>query len=497
MDGVQNMKTPKDELKEKVRKLPETPGVYLMKDALGRILYVGKAKNLKRRVSSYFQPSRKQTYQQPKVNAMISLIRDFDTISVRSDAEALLLESKLIKEHRPRHNTMLTDDKRFLMIRVDIHNPIPKFQLVRTRKDNKSRYYGPFPYTKLVRTTYRELQTKFGILLNNATPSGVREDGTFQLYQDARAEIYGHPNEITPDEYKERVNLACQFLEGKSKEWLKELEQEMLQASQNLQYEKAAELRDLAKALRETISPNRKFKHDLRTDRDNSIPLKVLQETLGLPSPPAKIECFDISHISGSFCVASMVHFLSGAPDKSQYRRFKIKTFIGNDDFRAMHEVVTRRYVRLHNENKPLPDLILIDGGKGQVNAALAALESNLIPCIPPIVGLAKKEETLVFPGENEDLHLSRKNPALRLLQRVRDESHRFANNFNAELRSMAIRNSFLEEIPGIGPSRKKILLQHFRDLADLKKAKPEELQKIPGIGPKFATTLATHLRNL
>ena len=497
MGEPQNMKTPKDELKEKVRRLPESPGVYLMKDALGRILYVGKAKNLKRRVSSYFQPSRKQSYQQPKVNAMIELIRDFDTIAVRSDAEALLLESKLIKEHRPKHNTMLTDDKRFLMIRVDLHNPVPKFQLVRTRKDNKSRYYGPFPYTKLVRATYRELQNKFGILLNNATPSPVREDGTFQLYQDARAEIYGHPNEITPEEYRGRVDLACRFLEGKSKEWLKELEAEMLKASENMEYEKAAELRDLAKALRETISPTRKFKHDLRTDRDNTIPLKVLQETLGLPSPPKHIECFDISHISGSFCVASMVHFLNGAPDKSQYRRFKIKTFVGNDDFRAMHEVVTRRYVRLHNENKPLPEIILIDGGKGQVNAALHALEANLIPNLPPIVGLAKKEETLVFPGDHPDIHLPRKNPALRLLQRVRDEAHRFANNFNAELRSKAIRNSFLEEIPGIGPSRKKILLDHFKDLASLKKATLEELQNIPGIGPKFAESLAAHLRDM
>ena len=140
----------------------------------------------------------------------------------------------------------------------------------------------------------------------------------------------------------------------------------MLKASENMEYEKAAELRDLAKALRETISPNRKFKHDLRADRDNTTPLKVLQETLGLPSPAEHIECFDISHISGSFCVASMVHFHNGAPDKSQYRRFKIKTFVGNDDFRAMHEVVTRRYVRLHNENKPLPEIILIDGAKAK-----------------------------------------------------------------------------------------------------------------------------------
>ncbi len=489
------MTTPKDELKEKVRRLPNTPGVYLMKDRLGQILYVGKAKNLKRRVSSYFQPSRKFSHQQPKVNAMIELIRDFETHVVRSDAEALLLESKLIKQHKPRYNTMLTDDKRFLMIRVDLHNPIPKFQLVRTKKDTKSRYYGPFPYSKLVRATYREMQQKFGILLNNATPSPIRNDGTFQLYQDARAEIYGHPNEITPEQYLERVENACQFLEGKSKEWLQEIEEAMQTASQNLQFEKAAELRDLSKALRETLSPNRKFRHDLRMDPDPMVPVHKLQETLQLEDLPDHIECFDISHISGSFCVASMVHFHNGKPDKNQYRRFKIKTFIGNDDFRAMNEVVGRRYLRLHNENKPFPKLLLIDGGKGQVNAALAAFEMNQLPP-PPIIGLAKREETIVYPEQQPDLHLTRTHPALRLLQRIRDEAHRFANNFNAELRSKAIRTSILDEVPGIGPSRKQKLLEHFNSLPQLKKASVEQLQSIPGIGQKFAETLHSYLQN-
>jgi excinuclease ABC subunit C len=490
------MTTPNDELKEKVRRLPNSPGVYMMKDRLGHILYVGKAKNLKRRVASYFQPSRKQTLQQPKVNAMIELIRDFEIHIVRSDAEALLLESKLIKQHKPRYNTMLTDDKRFLMIRVDLHNPLPKFQLVRTKKDTRSKYFGPFPYTKLVRATYREMQQKFGIMLNNATPSPIKEAGTFQLYQDARAEIYGHPNEITPEIYRERVKEACDFLEGKSKVWLLEIEAEMQAASAELKFEKAAELRDLAKALRETLSPNRKFKHDLRADPDPTAPLEDLQRILKLESIPEHIECFDISHISGSFVVASMVHFHNGTPDKSQYRRFKIKSFIGNDDFRAMNEVVSRRYLRLHDEGKPFPELLLIDGGKGQVNAALAAFEMHMLPIIP-IVGLAKREETLVFPEQTPDIQLSRKDPALRLLQRARDEAHRFANNFNAELRSKAIRNSFLDEIPGIGPNRKKLLLEHFKSLPQLKKASVNELQKIPGIGNKFAETLHDYLKKL
>ena len=489
------MATPSNDLKEKVRRLPHCPGVYIMKDRFGEILYVGKAKDLKKRVSTYFQPSRRFSFDQPKIVAMVELVRDLDTIEVRSEAEALLLEGKLIKEYKPRYNTDFTDDKRFLLIRVDTHNPIPRFHLVRTKKDNQSQYFGPFAYAKLVRATLAEMQRKFGILQGSARPTLISEN-KLRLYQDVRAEIYGHPNEMTLDEYRTRVDKACEFLKGKSKEWLGELENEMQEAAENLEFEKAAKLRDLCQALRRTISPTRKFIHDPRSRKDASESLAALKRALDLKGTPSHIECFDISHISGTFVVASMVHYHNGAPDKNQYRRFKIKSFIGNDDFRAMNEVVGRRYKRLHDEQKPFPDLVVIDGGIGQVHAALVAFKKLGLP-VPEIVGLAKKEESIVFPDNREDLRLPRRDLGLQLLQRLRDEAHRFANSYNAELRSKRIRDSILNDFPGIGPMRREQLLRHFKSISNLKKASAQEIEKVEGIGPSLAKKLQVFLQKL
>ncbi|PWU05098.1 MAG: excinuclease ABC subunit C, partial [Verrucomicrobia bacterium] len=222
-------------------------------------------------------------------------------------------------------------------------------------------------------------------------------------------------------------------------------------------------------------------------------PVIALGRAIHLP-PPQHIECFDISHISGTFVVASMVHFTNGLPDKAQYRRYKIRTFIGNDDYRAMQEVVSRRYMRLKGENSPLPNLIVIDGGKGQVNAAMTAfLANDLTP--PVIIGLAKKRETIIFSDGRPELNLPLENPALHLLQRIRDEAHRFANAFNADLRSKKIRESILDDFTGLGPVRKDALLKHFKTIAHLKKASCEELQEVPGIGPKIAQELHDFLQ--
>jgi len=487
------MAAPSKDLKEKVRRLPHGPGVYLMKDRFGEILYVGKAKDLKKRVSTYFQPSRRFRIEQPKIAAMVELVHDLETIEVRSDAEALLLEGKLIKAYKPRYNTDFTDDKRFLLVRVDVQNPLPRFHLVRTKKDTRSRYYGPYAYAKLLRTTLAQMQRKFGILLGGSSPGAIR-DGKFRLYDDARAEIYGHPNEMTPEQYRERVEQACEFLQGKSKEWLSELETEMETAAANLQFEKAAELRDLAQALRRTLAPTRQFRHEPRTNEDAGANLEALRKVLELPSAPQHIECFDISHISGSFAVASMVHFCDGVPDKTQYRHFKIKSFVGNDDFRAMNEVVGRRYKRLHDEGRPFPGLVIIDGGIGQVHAALDAFQEFGLRA-PPLIGLAKREESIVFPDDRPDLQLPRRDPALRLIQRLRDEAHRFANTFNARLRSQRIRDSVLDDMPGLGPGRREKLLAHFKSLPNLKKATVEEISAVEGIGPKFASQLYAYLR--
>jgi excinuclease ABC subunit C len=481
-------------LKEKVRRLPDGPGVYLMKDRFGGILYVGKAKNLKRRVSTYFQASRRKLWQQPKVRAMLDLIADFEIIEVKSESEALLLEGRLIKEWKPKYNTDFTDDKRFLLVRVDVENPLPRFRLVRFRQSEQSLYFGPFAHAGLLRKTLAEMRLKFGILLHDAHPER-QEDGTWQLYNDARAEIYGHANVLSSGQYAARVREACVFLEGKSREWLVELEGDMRAAAEKQDYERAAELRDLIFALRGTIQRTRKFVRDPLKPNDPLPTLIELGEKLGLPGPPRHIECFDISHISGTFCVASMVHFTEGVADKAQYRRYRIKSFVGNDDFRAMEEVVGRRYRRLFEDEKPFPELVVIDGGRGQVAAALRAfLGQGLEP--PPLVGLAKKEEQVVFSDGREPLQLGSHNPARMLLQRIRDEAHRFANTYNAELRSRRLRESILNDFEGLGKVRREALFSRFGSLPKIRAATIDELQTVEGIGPKLAERLFTFLQN-
>lgn len=483
----------RSKLKEKVRQLPETPGVYLMKDRFGSVLYVGKAINLKRRVSSYFQQSRRQSIQQPKVAAMLDLIYDFDFLEVNNEAEALLLEGKLIKEWKPKYNTDFVDDKRFLLVRVDIEHAMPRFRLVRFRQDDKSLYFGPFVRASKVRRTLDELRLKYGILLYDASPKRL-DDGTWQLYDDMRAEIYGHENIVTEAAYQERVRQACIFMEGKSREWLIDLEDAMRQAAEERNYERAAEYRDILFALRGTLERTRKFARGDFLKPANPTPvLDELAAALQLPHPPRHIECFDISHVSGTYCVASMVHFTDGLADKANYRRFKIQSFVGNDDFRAMEEVVGRRYRRLFDEQKPFPDLVVIDGGRGQVGAALKAFVAHELEP-PPLIGLAKKQETIHFSDGREPLQLPNHSAPRLLLQRIRDEAHRFANTFNADLRRQRIKETILHEFEGLGPVRREALWDKFKNLARLKEATVDELQEVEGIGPKLAQRLRDFL---
>jgi len=474
-------------LKEKVRRLPDRPGVYLMKDRLGRIIYVGKAKSLKRRVASYFQPSRAwASAQTPKIRALIGMIADFAVHEVRSEPEALLLEGKLIKQWRPRYNTDFTDDKRFLLVRVDPREPLPRFRLTRLRQDDRSRYFGPFAHSGLLRRTLAQMRRRFGILLGDAIPRRL-DDGRWLLYDDVRRDLYGFPNEVTEDEYRLRLEEACTFLEGRSREWLEALRTEMAEAADSQAYEKAAELRDIVVALERTLARTRRFeRRDPIRSAAGEAALESLQVSLGLSAPPEAIECFDVSHISGTFVVASLVRFMRGRPDKDGYRRFQIRSFIGNDDFRAMEEVVARRYRRLIREGRPFPDLVVIDGGRGQLGAALRAFAALDHPS-PALVGLAKKKETIHFPDERPPLNLSLSDPGLQLLQRVRDEAHRFAHGYSASLRSRRIRESILDDIPGLGPVRRAALLARFRDIDRLRKADPGEIAEVEGIGPKLA----------
>lgn len=482
-----------DSLKEKVRALPDGPGVYLMKDRLGRIIYVGKAKSLKKRVSSYFQAGRSRAlHHQPKIRTLIEMIVDLEILEVKSEPEALLLEGKLIKQWRPKYNTDFTDDKRFLLVRLDLEVELPRFVLTRFKKDARSRYFGPFAHSGLLRKTLATMRAKFGVLLGDSSPKKISAD-TWQLYDDVRSELYGWPNTVTTAEYRERVFQAASFLDGKSREWLASLRTEMMVRAGKQEFEKAAELRDVVLALERTLSPTRKFSREVVQLQPDQTALAALQTALNLPTLPENLECFDISHISGTFVVASMVHFTNGRPDKNNYRRFSIKSFIGNDDFRAMEEVVGRRYRRLRDEKKNFPDLVVIDGGRGQIAAALKAFVAIDCPP-PPMIGLAKKMETIIFPDERPPLNLPLNHPALNLLQRLRDEAHRFANTYNADLRSRKIRESVLDDFPGLGPVRRTALLEHFGSLEKLRAATVKEIGAAPGFGPKFAAQLHAFL---
>jgi excinuclease ABC subunit C len=460
-----------------------------MKDAAGLVVYVGKAKDLKKRLASYFVPRQRMT---PKVAAMMDTVADMEWHEVRSETEALLLEGKLIKRWRPRWNILFRDDKQFPQVRVDLADALPKFRIVRARTTDACRYFGPFPHQQAVRRTLNEMRKKFGILLADSTPTAL-PDGTWKLYDDARSEIQKHANVVTVEEYAARVTEACAFLEGKVESWGEQVEADMRKAAADRDYEKAASLRDLLDALKRTTEKSRRFlRENPLPRRDEAGALTSLAAALGLERPPATAECFDISHISGTLAVASMVRFVDGQADKSGYRRFKIKSFEGNDDFRSMQEVVGRRYTRLHEEHRAFPELVIIDGGLGQVGAALAAFkEHDLAP--PPLIGLAKREETIVFP-DGRELKLPRHDVGLALLMRIRDEAHRFANDFNAELRSRKLRESLLDEMPGLGPNRKDALLAHFGSIQKLRKATVEEIAEVAGLSDKLAGEVKAYL---
>jgi len=264
-------------------------------------------------------------------------------------------------------------------------------------------------------------------------------------------------------------------------------------AAEKKQFEKAAEYRDIIFALEASLRKTRKFERHAAPKEDKSQTLDQLREILDLPTRPFAIECFDISHISGTFVVASMARFENGIPNKQQYRRFKIRSFEGNDDFRSMEEVVGRRYRRLHQEGKPFPDLVVIDGGKGQVAAAVKAFLIQDLE-VPPLVGLAKKEEAIIFADEREPLLLDANCRALRLLQRLRDEAHRFANTYNADLQSKKLKESLLDDFPGLGPEKRSRLLTRFKSIDGLRQAKIEELVTVEGIGRITAERLQKFL---
>jgi excinuclease ABC subunit C len=538
-----------DHIRNKLSQLPNKPGIYLMKDRFGRVIYVGKARSLRKRVSQYFHPSRRHGWDL-KLQALLEAIQDFDVHVVRNEPEALLLEGKLIKEFQPRYNISFRDDKRFLLVKVNLHDPIPRFTLTRLKQDDGCRYFGPFASSGAVRRTLALVRKRFS--LRGCRPlTPTEQDYKHCLYAHLKFCTAPCLGNVTRDQYLAQVLAAGDFLSGQCEEMIAQLETEMRQAAGAQDFERAAQLRDLVADLRRTTQRTGKFErlpYSLPVALDPRHDLEELAQVLGLAVPPQRIEGFDISNISGTFAVASLVSFRNGRPDRASYRRFRIKTVTGQDDFACMAETVRRRYSRLlresdNNQPRPattrgsageadgapvppgaavsfpaadsspemsaaaqapqpgpasvpgpaLPDLIVIDGGKGQLNAATAELTKLGLAHIP-ILGLAKEYEEIHRPDQEGPLRLSPESGALKLLQRIRDESHRFANTYNAQLRLKRISESLLDEFPGIGEQRKAALLRKFGSVRRLKLATAEQIAEVPGFGGKAARELKAFL---
>ncbi len=491
-------------IRKKVSALPHKPGIYLMKDRFGTVIYVGKARDLRKRVSQYFHPSRRMGWDL-KFNALVEAIHDFDFHIVRSDPEAYLLEGKLIKEFHPRYNVSFRDDKRFLMLKVNLNDPIPNFSFTRLKKDDGARYFGPFANSGALRSTLALARRQFNLRGCRVFTPG-EADYKHCLYAHLKYCTAPCVGNVTREQYLEQVMAACHFLEGQCREMQGQLEAEMKKAAVARDFEKAAELRDLIRDLNDTWRKTEKFArvpYNLPLSINPASDLQELAKILDLAAPPQRIEGFDISNISGTFAVASLVSFKNGRPDRANYRRFKIKTVTGQDDFAGMAEVVKRRYSRLLREagrdavsasqTTNFPDLILIDGGKGQLNAACSELAKLGLERIP-VIGLAKEFEEIYRPGESKPLRLGLNHPAVKLLQRIRDECHRVANSYNAQLRLKKISESVLDEFPGIGDRRKAALLKKFGSVRRLQLATLEQISKVPGFGGKAAQELKNFL---
>ncbi|MDY6349312.1 MAG: excinuclease ABC subunit UvrC [Selenomonas sp.] len=579
-------------VREKLKLLPDNPGVYIMKDAAGKIIYVGKAVVLKNRVRQYFQSQRNHT---PKVRAMVAKVADFEFIMTASEVEALILECNLIKKHRPRYNISLKDDKSYPYVKVTLQDDFPRVFLThRIRKDG-ARYFGPYTNVTAVHESLKLLRRLFP--LRNCK---TLQDRPCLEYHIKRC-LAPCAGKISKEEYDGMIRSVLMFLEGRTVDVEKELEYRMKKAAEAYHFELAARLRDQLAAVKKVaekqnivtgagdqdaigmarseigvcvqvffirsgkmigrehfllqgsedesdeallaaflqqyyhratfipreillpmdlaevslletwlaekkgakvqmLVPQRGTKHDIvamaasnaekflsdeaaRIRQANAQTLGAVEELgryLGLKNPPNRMECFDISHIQGSETVASMVVFEGGLPKKSDYRRFKINSTEGKpDDFLSMREVTQRRYGDLPESE--LPDLIVIDGGKGQLSSALEIIRGAGHKDVP-VVGLAKQFELVFREGESDPVVLPRHSQALYLIERIRDEAHRFAITYHRNLRGKRNLVSVLDHIVGIGPARRKSLWSTFGTIAKIKAASVDELAQAPGM---------------
>lgn len=475
-------------LRAKLAALPDKPGCYLYRDRSGKIIYVGKAVSLRKRVQSYFRASTLRSAP-PKLRSLIHSVADLDYIVVRNEAEALLTEGNLIKQYRPRYNIVLRDDKRYLALRADPREPFPRLTTCRIIRDDGALYFGPFPSSPVVRATLDFAEKRYG--LRKCPPLVPGPDDYTHCINDivrfCSAPCIGR---ISAADYHARFEEACAFLRGERLGVIEEVKAQMETAAAARNFEKAALLRDTWIALREMIRQRARVVTTPAMRADAAAAgINELQHLIDLPAAPTLIEGFDISNLFGTWTVASMVAAVNGLPDRRLYRRFRIRTVTGADDPRSIAEVVERRYARLRDEGKPLPGLILIDGGVTQLRAARERLNALGLAGIPA-VGLAKRQEEVVLDDGRPPLLLPRDSAALLVLTRLRDEAHRFAIDYHRRLRQRVIRESALDEIAGIGPAKKAALLLHFGSVYRLAQADITAIAAVPGIGPERAAAI-------
>jgi excinuclease ABC subunit C len=420
----------------KVREFPQTPGVYLMKDAAGRVIYVGKAKNLRSRAGSYFLQG---AAEERRTAELVREIRDVDYLETDSEVDALLAEARLVKDVQPKFNQELKDDKSFPYLEITTREDFPRVEFTREPKSQGTKLYGPFAGAGSLRGAIQVLQKVFKF--RTCSLDIEEHDERWRWFRPCLLASIDQCTapcnlRISKEEYREDIRRLRMFLDGKKTALLKSMRAEMTAAAKELRFEKAARLRDEIHML-ETLDERGELDTHVQPEVfyiDPKKGLAGLKKVLKLERQPRTIEGVDIAHLGGGETVASLVQFIDGMPFKPGYKRFKIRTTGGGDDYGAIHEVVARRFGRLHEEGEVFPDILLIDGGRGQLNAGMAAF--NTLSINPPtVISLAKREEEVYMPGVDEPLRLSRNAYALRLLQYVRDEAHRFAQHYHHILR--------------------------------------------------------------
>lgn len=467
------------DLKEKIKSLPTTPGVYIMRGAQDDVLYVGKAANLRKRVSSYFRTGRAHS---ARIELMVGKVRDITFVPTATEAEALIYENGLIKELAPRYNVALRDDKSYPLLKLTVNEPFPRLFVTRTRADDGAAYYGPYADAGLLKEAVAGLRQLFP--LRTCSTMGKRPCLNFHINQ-CLAPCAGRIDEKAYGEMIEEIKL---FLAGRRNELLRRVTDRMLAAAAGERFEEAGLLKARLDAL--GLMKEKAVRYG---------PLGEVEElgaVIGLASRPEVIEAFDISNIMGTDAVGSMVTFTKGRPDKDRYRKFRIRAVAGIDDYAMIREVVRRRYARVLEEGERLPDLILIDGGKGHLAAAAGELAALGLEK-QPVISIAKEFEHIFVKGRPDPVILPRESKALHLVQRIRDEAHRFAITYHQQLAARRTHASELDGVPGIGPKRKRALLARFGSVEAVRAAGLEELMQAEGMNERAARAVIDHFKQV